>query len=103
LPSISSQSNFFQDFFEYPAGAFAAQGVATMGIGMVGMAMSLPDLGFQTSGAAPTPGGSLSVGATGGGGLPSNTGIQTLALSLALVPLGLFAVAVFPPFARFVN
>ena len=70
---------------------------------MFGMAMSLPDLGFQNSGAAPTPGGSLSIGATGGGGLPSNTGIQTLALSLALVPLGLLAVAVFPPFARFVH
>jgi hypothetical protein len=38
-----------------------------MGIGMFGMAMSLPDLGFQSGGAAPTPGGSLSVGTTGGG------------------------------------
>ena len=38
-------------------------------------------------------------GTAGGGGLPTNTLIQTLALSLALVPLGLTAVAVFPPFA----
>ena len=38
-------------------------------------------------------------GTAGGGGLPTNTLIQTLALSLALVPLGLSAVAVFPPFA----
>ena len=70
---------------------------------MFGMAMSLPDLGFQSSGVAPTPGGSLSVGTTGGGGLPTNTAIQTLSLSLALVPLGLLSVAVFPPFARFVH
>ena len=85
---------------------------------MFGMAMSLPDLGFQSSGAAPTPGGSLSVGSsgaaptpggslsvgtTGGGGLPTNTAIPSLSLSLALVPLGLLAVAVFPPFARFVD
>ena len=70
---------------------------------MFGMAMSLPDLGFQSSGVAPTPGGSLSVGTTGGGGLPTNTAIPSLSLSLALVPLGLLAVAVFPPFARFVD
>ena len=94
--------------FETPVGAFGAQAVATMGIGMFGMAMSLPDLGFQSSGvapsgAAPIPGGSLSVGTTGGGGLPTNTAIPSLSLSLALVPLGLLAVAVFPPFARFVD
>ena len=51
---------------------------------------------FSLSGA---PGGSVSAGTAGGGGLPTNTQIQTLALSLALVPLGLSAVAVFPPFA----
>ena len=96
-------TNYFQDLFESPVGAFGAQAVATMGIGMFGMAMSLPDLGFQSSGAAPTPGGSLSVGTTGGGGLPTNTAISSLSLSLALVPLGLLAVAVFPPFARFVD
>ena len=44
-------------------------------------------------------GGSVAAGTAGGGGLPTNTLIQTLALSLALVPLGLSAVAVFPPFA----
>ena len=104
---------YFQDFFETPVGAFGAQAVATMGIGMFGMAMSLPNLGFQTSGTV--PGGPVGanggvgaagvdggIGALGGGGLPTNTAIQTLALSLALVPLGLLAVAVFPPFARFV-
>ena len=101
-------TNYFQDFFDSPAGALGAQAVGTMGIGMLGMAMSVPNLGFQTSGTV--PGGSVGaagadggIGALGGGGLPTNTAIQTLALSLALVPLGLFAVAVFPPFARFVN
>ena len=96
-------ANFFQDFFESPAGAFGAQAIGTMGIGMFGMAMSLPDIGFQSGGPAATPSGSLSVGTAGGGGLPTNTAIQTLSLSLALVPLGLLAVAVFPPFARFVH
>ena len=67
---------------------------------MFGMAMMLPNLGFQASG---TAGGSLPVGSIAGGGLPTNTAIQTLSLSLALVPLGLIAVAVFPPFARFVH
>ena len=100
----------FQDFFDSPAGALGAQAFGTMGIGMLGMAMSLPNLGFQTSGTV--PGGSTGgvgaagadggIGALGGGGLPTNAAIQTLALSLALVPLGLLAVAVFPPFARFV-
>ena len=107
-------TNYFQDFFDSPAGAFGAQAFGTMGIGMLGMAMSLPNLGFQTSGTV--PGGSVGanggvgasgvdggIGALGGGGLPTNTAIQTLALSLALVPLGLLAVAVFPPFARFVD
>ena len=93
---------------ESPVGIFGAQAVATMGIGMFGMAMSLPDLGFQSNGAAPTPVGLLSVGtrdsngAIGGGGLPTDTAIPSLPLSLMLVPLGLLAVAVFPPFARFV-
>ena len=96
-------TDFFQDFFESPAGVFGAQAIGTMGIGMFGMAMSLPDIGFQSGGPAATPSGSLSVGTVGGGGLPTNTAIQTLSLSLALVPLGLLAVAVFPPFARFVH
>ena len=76
---------------------------------MFGMAMSLPDLSFQNSGTVPVSGAAEGVGAAGGigafggGGLPTNTAIQTLALSLALIPLGLLAVAVFPPFARFVD
>ncbi len=96
-------SNYFQDFFGSPAGTFGAQAVSTLGIGMFGMAMSLPDLGFQSNGPAATPAGSPPVGTAGGGGLPTNTAIQTLSLSLALLPLGLLAVAVFPPFARFVH
>ena len=104
-------TNYFQDFFDSPVGAFGAQAVGTMGIGMFGMAMTLPDLGFQNSGLVPSgsAGAAEGVGAAGGigafvgGGLPTNTAIQTLALSLALVPLGLLAVAVFPPFARFVD
>ena len=80
--------------------ATGAQAASTLGIGMFGMAMMLPNLGFQASG---TAGGSLPVGSIAGGGLPTNTAITTLPLSLALVPLGLMAVAVFPPFARFVT
>ena len=79
--------------------ATGAQAAGSLGIGMFGMAMMLPNLGFQASG---TAGGSLPVGSIAGGGLPTNTAITTLPLSLALVPLGLMAVAVFPPFARFV-
>ena len=77
--------------------------MSTLGIGMFGMAMMIPDLSFQSSGTATAPAGSPSVGTAGGGGLPTNTAIQTLSLSLALVPLGLLSVAVFPPFARFVH
>jgi len=73
-----------------------AQAAGSLGIGMFGMAMMLPNLGFQASG---TAGGSLPVGSIAGGGLPTNAAIQTLSLSLALVPLGLIAVVVFPPFA----
>ena len=102
-------NNNFQDFLDSPAGAFGVQAVSTLGIGMFGMAMSLPDLSFQNSGTVPVSGAAEGVGAAGGigafggGGLPTNTAIQTLALSLALIPLGLLAVAVFPPFARFVD
>ena len=66
--------------------------------------MMIPNLNFQAQGSAPSggPTGALPrVGGIGGGGLPTNTGIATLSLSLALVPFGLLAVAVFPPFARF--
>merc|ERR1712083_1150412 len=55
------------------------------------MAMTTPDLTFQGTGGA---------GAIGGGGLPTDFSIITAPLSLALVPLGLAAVAIFPPFAR---
>jgi len=74
----------------------AAQAGGALGAGMVGMAMMMPDLNFQQSG---SPGGSTAAGTAGGGGLPTNGNIASLALSLALVPLGLAAVAVFPPFA----
>ena len=73
---------------------------------MLGMAMMVPTLDFQAQGSAPSgvPGGSVpQVGGVAGGGLPTDPGIATLSLSLALVPLGLLAVAVFPPFERFVN
>ena len=63
------------------------------GAGMVGMMMMTPDLNFQQNVA----------GTVGGGGLPTDTSIVTAALSLALVPLGLSAVAIFPPFARLEN
>ena len=65
---------------------------------MIGMAMMMPDLNFQQNGGS--PGGSNAAGTIGGGGLPTDGGIPTAALSLALVPLGLAAVAVFPPFER---
>ena len=86
-----------------PVGAFGVQALGTMGIGMFGTAMTIPDLGFQTSGTVPAAAEGIgAAGVLGGGGSPTNAAIQTLALSLALVPLGLLAVAVFPPFARFV-
>ena len=87
---------------ESPVGIFGAQAVATMGIGMFGMAMSLPDLDFQSNGAAPITVGLLAAGTIEDGGSPTDTAIPSLPLSLMLVPLGLLAVAVFPPFARFV-
>ena len=69
--------------------------------GMVGMLMMMSSMNSQGSG-NPT-GGSVSPGTPGGGGLPTDASIPTLALSLALVPFGLSAVAVFPPFARWVK
>ena len=68
---------------------------------MIGMIMMLPALNFQEN-VNPTRG-SVTPGTPGGGGLPTDTSIPTLALSLALVPFGLSAVAVFPPFARWVK
>ena len=78
----------------------AVQATGALGIGMIGMLSVMPDLDFQQGGQA--PGGSVSPGSPGGGGLPTNTAISTLSLSLALVPFGLLAVAVFPPFATYV-
>jgi hypothetical protein len=66
--------------------------------GMVGMMMMMSTMNSQGSG-NPT-GGSVSAGTPGGGGLPTDTSIPTLALSLSLAPFGLSAEAVFPPFAR---
>ena len=80
---------------------------------MLGMFMMIPNLNFLAQGSAPSggpspggpgggPGGSVpQVAGLGGGGLPTDSGISSLSLSLALVPLGLMAVAVFPPFERF--
>ena len=74
----------------------AAQAAGALGAGMMAMAMMTPDLNFQQN--AGPPSSSIQPGAPGGGGLPSDGGISTAALSLALVPLGLSAVAIFPPF-----
>ena len=83
-----------------PAIQDATQVGVVFGASMIGMVMMMPDLSFQES---VNPGGSLSAGTPGGGGLPTDASIPTLALSLALVPFGLSAVAVFPPFARYVK
>ena len=79
----------------------AIQAGAAMGVGMLGMAMMAANPNFQEQGSAPS--GSPQVGSVGGGGLPTDSGIASLTLSLALIPLGLLAVAVFPPFERFVE
>ena len=68
--------------------------------GMVGMGMMvgmMSDLSFQQSGQV--VGNSPLPGTVGGGGTPTDTSIGTLAQSLALVPAGATAIAVFPPFA----
>ena len=78
----------------------AAQVGAALGVGMIGMVMMAGNPEFQEAGSAPS--GSPQVGTAGGGGLPTDSGLTTLSLSLALLPLGLAAVAVFPPFERFV-
>ena len=83
-----------------------AQVGGALGVSMIGMIMMMEGLNFQGN-VNPT-GGSVTPGTPGGGGLPTDTSIPTLALSLALVPFGLSrqstrqatAVAVFPPFAR---
>ena len=66
-------------------------------MGIMGMTMMMSDLNFQRSGQV--TGGSPSPGTVGGGGSPTDSSISTLSASLALVPTGLAAVAVFPPFA----
>lgn len=76
---------------------FDLTNVGAFGAGMVGMAMMLPNLNF----AAGSPIGSQGAGTIGGGGLPTDGSIATAAISLALVPLGLAAVSIFPPFARY--
>ena len=78
-----------------------AQVGGALGVSMIGMIMMMKGLNFQGN-VNPT-GGSVTPGTPGGGGLPTDTSIPTLALSLALVPFGLSAVAVFPPFARWVK
>ena len=78
-----------------------AQVGRALGVGMIGIIMTMPDLNFQEN-VNPT-GGSVTPGTPGGGGLPTDTRFPTLALSLSLVPFGLSAVAVFPPFARWVK
>ena len=77
-----------------------AQVGGALGAGMIGMVMMMPSMNSQGSNPA---GGSSSAGTPGGGGLPTDASISTLALSLALVPFGLSAIAVFPPFARYVK
>ena len=66
------------------------------GMAMMGM-MMMQDMNFQQSGQA--TGNSPQPGTPGGGGVPSDGGIATLSASLALLPSGANAVAVFPPFA----
>ena len=77
----------------------AAQAAGALGAGMIGMAgmsMMMSDMDFQQSGQA--TGNSPQPGTIGGGGSPLDSSIASLAASLALVPAGLAAVAVFPPF-----
>ena len=98
--TISKFYNFFlyldfEETVELAAQATGALGVSMMG--MIGMTMMMSDLNFQQSG---QPMGSLpSPGAVGGGGSPIDSSIPSLPASLSLVPDGLTAVAVFPPFA----
>ena len=93
----TTASPAMQDIFQ---GAPAQVGGA-LGAGMAGMIMMMSTMNSQGS-SSPT-GGSVSAGTPGGGGSPTDTSIPTLALSLSLAPFGLSAVAVFPPFARYVK
>ena len=84
-----------------PAIQDIAQVGGALGVSMIGMIMMMQGLNFQGN-VNPT-GGSVTPGTPGGGGLPTDTSIPTLSQSLGLVPSGLAAVAVFPPFARWVK
>ena len=78
----------------------AAQAAGTVGVSMIGMGMMvgmMSDLNFQQSGQA--VGNSPQPGTLGGGGSPLDSSIGTLSASLALLPVGLSVVTVFPPFA----
>ena len=66
-------------------------------VAMMGMSMMMSDMDFQQSGQA--TGNSPQPGSIGGGGSPFDSNIASLPASLALVPAGLDAVAVFPPFS----
>jgi len=83
----SPASQVFQSVGGQAAGALGA-GMA----GMLGTAM-MTNLDFSQGGQA-----GVGAAGAGAGGLPTDTSILTLGLSLILVPLGLTAVAVFPPF-----
>ena len=89
------EDSYFSDFSEdeFETGV---QATAVLGAGMFGMTITMPALSFQTVGSGV---GGLPAGTLGGGGLPTIPS-PTLSLSLALVPPGLLAVAVFPPFVR---
>ena len=80
--------------------AAATQAAGALGAGMIGMAgmsMMMSDMNFQQSGQA--VGNSPPPGTLGGGGSPLDSSIGTLSASLALLPVGLSVVTVFPPFA----
>ena len=72
-----------------------------MAVGLLSLALMVPNVEFPPLGIPPP--GQPQPGAVGGGGSPSDAGINTASLSLALVPDGLTPVAVFPPFTRFVQ
>ena len=79
----------------------AALAAGTLGAGLVGaVALTRPDLNFQERGAS---GCSVAAGTFGGGDLPTNPANPKLSLALALVPIGMIALAVFPPFVRCVQ
>ena len=87
ITTTTTEKSAFEEAAQAAAQAAGAFGASMAGMGM----MMMQDLNFAG-------GGSVAAGTVGGGGLPTNSLIQTLSLSLALVPLGLFPTAVFPPF-----